>query len=83
MVSVWFLIHFSGEHLKSSHNAVKTTNLKDGLFSWKMTIPNLRDISVPTNWNGYKLFSMTQKVLEIDVIVYNMTKTLKYLRKFF
>ena len=68
---------------KSSHDAAKTTHLKDGLFSWKITIPTLRDISVPTNWNDYKFFSMTQKVLEIDVMVYNMTKNPKIYKKIF
>ena len=59
------MIHFSWEHLKSSNEVAKTTHLKDGLFSWKSNIPALRDISVPTNWNEYKFFSMTQKILEI------------------
>ena len=77
------MIHVSWEHPKSSHNAAKTTHLKDGLFSWKITIPTLRDISVPTNWNDYKFFSMTQKVLEIDVMVYNMTKNPKIYKKIF
>ena len=77
------MIHFSWEHLKSSHDAAKTTHLKDGLFSWKITIPTLRDISVPTNWNDNKFFSMTQKVLEIDVMVYNMTKNPKTYKKIF
>ena len=50
---------FFMEHLKSSYNAAKTTHLKDGLFSWKITIRNPRDISVSTKWTDYKLFSMT------------------------
>ena len=61
----WFIFHGS---------ISKTTHLKDGLFSLKIAIPTLRDISVPTNWNDYKFFSMTPKVLEIDMMVYNMTK---------
>ena len=77
------MIHFPWEHLKSSHNVAKTTHLKDGLFSWKITIPTLRDISAPTNWNVYKFFSMTQEVLEIDVMVYNMTKNPKIYKKIF
>ena len=52
-------------------------------FSWKITIPTLRDIVVPTNWNDYRFFSMTQKVLEIDVMVYNMTKNPKIYKKTF
>ena len=68
---------------KSSHDAAKTTHLKDGLFSWKITIPTLRDISVPTNWNEYKLFSMTQNFLEIDVMVYSMRKNPKIYKKIF
>ena len=48
-----------------------------------MTISTLRGISVPTNWNGYKLFSMTQKVLGIDVMVYNMTKNPRIYKKIF
>ena len=58
---------FSWEHLKSFHDAAKTTHLKDRLFSWKITIPTLRDISVPTSWNNYKFFSMTQKFLEVAI----------------
>ena len=65
------------------YNAPKTTHLKDGLFSWKITIPTLWDISAPTNWNDYKLFSMTQNVLEIDVMAYNMTKNPKIYKKIF
>ena len=74
-------IHFSSQHLKSSHDAAKTIHLKDELFSWKITISTLRDISVPTNWNDYKFFSMTQKFLEIDVMVCNMTKNTKICMK--
>ena len=55
----------------------KTTHLKDRLFSWKITIPTLRDISVPTNWNDYEFFFKTKKVLEIDVMICNMTKNPK------
>ena len=69
--------------ISNSHDAVTTTHLKDALFSWKITIPTLRDISVPTNWNDYKLLSMTQKVLEIDMMVYNMTKNPKIYKKVF
>ena len=43
----------------------------------------MRDISVPTNWNDYKFFSMTQKALEIDVNIYNMTKNPKIYKKIF
>ena len=43
----------------------------------------MRDISVPTNWNDYKFVSMTQKVLKIDVMVYNMTKNPKLHKKIF
>ena len=68
---------------KSSHDTAITAHLKGGLFSWKITIPTLRDISVPTNWNDYKLFSMKQKVLEIDVMVSNMTKNAKIYKKIF
>ena len=68
------MINFPWERLKNSHDAAKRTHLKDELFFWKITIPTLRNISVPTNWNDFKVFSMTQKVLEIDVVVYNMTK---------
>ena len=64
---------FSWEHFQSSHGAAKATHLKDGLFSWKIIIHTLRDISFPTNWNNYKLFSMIQKVLAIEVIVCEMT----------
>ena len=74
-------IHFSSQHLKSPHDATKTIHLKDELFSWKITISTLRDISVPTNWNDYKFFSMTQKFLEIDVMVCNMTKNTKICMK--
>ena len=66
---------------QSSHDAAKTTHLKDGLFSWKITIPTLRDICVPTNWNYYKFFSMTQEVLEINVMV--MRKNPKIYKKIF
>ena len=82
-VSVWFLIHFSWEPLKSSHDATKTTHLKDGLFSWKISIPTLRDICVTTKWNDYKFFSMTQKILEIDVMVYSMSSNPKIYQKIF
>ena len=68
---------------QSSHDAGITTHLKDRLFSWKITIPTLRDINVPTNWNDYKLFSMKQKVLEIDVMVSKMTKNPKIYKKIF
>ena len=61
----------------------KTTHLKDGLLSWKLTIPILREISVPTNWSVYKFFSVTQKVIEIDVMVYNMTKNPKIYKNIF
>ena len=74
-----FLIQFSWEHLKSSHDAVKATPLNYGLLSWKIAIPTLWDINVPTNWNEYKFFSVTQKVLEIVVIVYSMTKNPNYI----
>ena len=47
-----------------------------------MTIPTRRDISVPTNWNDYNFF-ITQNVLEIDVMVYNMTKKPKIYEKVF
>ena len=67
---------FSWEHLKSSRDYAKATHLKDGLFSWKITILTLRDIRVPANWNDYEFFYMTQKVLEIDTIQ-------KYIRKLF
>ena len=77
------MIHFSWEHLKSSHDFAKATHLKDELFSWKITIPTLRDISVPTNWNDYKFFSMIQKVLEIDVVVYNMANSPKIYKEIF
>ena len=53
------------------------------LFSWKITIPTLRDINVPMNWNDYKFFSMSQNVLKIDVMVYNMTKNPKMYKKIF
>ena len=59
----------------------KITHLKDGLFSWKITIPTLEDISVPTNWNNYKFFSMTQKFMEIIVMVYNKRKNPKIYKK--
>ena len=81
--SVGFLIHFWWEHLKSFHDAAKATHLKDGLFSCKITIPNLRDTSALTNWSDYKFFSMTQKVLEIEVIVHNMTKNPEIYMKIF
>ena len=42
----------------------KNNSFKRWIISWKITIPNLRDISVPTNWNDYKFFSMAQKGLE-------------------
>ena len=41
-----FLINFYGSIF---HDAAKTTHLTDRLFSWKITIPTLRDITVPTN----------------------------------
>ena len=61
----------------------KKTYLKDRLFCWKITIPTLRDISAPQNWNGYKFFSMTQKVLKIDVMINNMTENQKIYKKIF
>ena len=64
-VSLWFLIHFSQEHLKGSYNTAEITNFKDGLFSWKTTVPTLRDISFSTNLNDNKFFSMIQKVLKL------------------
>ena len=76
-------MHLSWEHLKSSHDAAKTAHLKNGLFSWKIISPTLRNISVPTNWNDYKFFSMTQTVLDIEVMVYNMTKNPKIYKKRF
>ena len=83
MISVWFLFLFWRKHFKSFQDAAKTTHLKDGLFSSKITIPTLRDISDPTNWNDYKFISMTEKVLEIDVMVYDMTKNPKTYQKIF
>ena len=67
---------FMGASQKSIDAAI-TTYLKGRLFYLKITIPTLRDISNPTNWNGYKFFSLTQKVLEIDGMVYNITKNLE------
>ena len=58
-------------------------HLKDELFSWKIAIPILRDISVPTNWNNYKFLSMTQKISEIHVMFYNMTKNPKIYKDIF
>ena len=81
LVSVWFLLHFSWGHLKSSHDAAKTTHLKDGLFPWKITILTLRDISVPTNWNNYKFFSMTQKVWKLIWWSITWQRIQKYIRK--
>ena len=75
----WFIFYGS----ISKVPAFSKVHLEDGLFSWKITIPSLRDNSVKTNWNDYKFFSMTRKVLEIDEMVYNMTKNPKmYIRKF-
>ena len=45
--------------------------------------PTLSEISVPRNGNNYKFFSMTRNVLEIDVMVYNMTKNPKIYNKIF
>ena len=50
-------------HLESSRDAAKTTHLKDGLFSWKITIPTLRDNSVPTNWSDNKILFYDSKSL--------------------
>ena len=55
----------------------KTSSVKDELFCSKITIPTIRDISVPTNWNDYNFCPITQNTLEIDVIVYNMAKNPK------
>ena len=52
-------------------------------FLEKLPFHTLRDISVPKNVSDYKLFSVTQKVLEIDMIVYNMTKNPKIYKKTF
>ena len=59
----------------------KTIDLKDGLLSSKITIPTLGDISVPTNWNNYKFFSISQNVMEINVMVYNKRKNPKIFKK--
>ena len=74
---------FTRASQKSQWCGKNNSFLKDGLFLWKKTIPTLRDISVPTNWNDYKFFSMTQKVLETDVMVYIMTKNPKKYKKMF
>ena len=66
-----------------SHDAANTTHLKGGLFYWIIILPTLRDENVPTNWNDYKFFCVTQKVLEIDMMVYNMTKNEKISKKAF
>ena len=62
-----------------SHDTANTTHLKGGII----ILPTLRDVNVPTNWNDYKFFCVTQKVLEIDVMVYNMTKNEKISKKTF
>ena len=51
------------------------------IFLEKLPFPPLRDISFPTNRNEYKFFSITQKVLEIDVMVYDITKNPKTYKK--
>ena len=81
MYDFWFTFHGSISKVPTIQQ--KKTHSKDGLFFWNITIHTLRDISVPTNWNDYKFFSMTQKVLEIDVMVYNMTKNPKIYKKIF
>ena len=58
-------------------------HLKDEKKKKKIAIPILRDISVPTNWNNYKFLSMTQKISEIHVMFYNMTKNPKIYKDIF
>ena len=62
---------FFMEHLKSSHDFAKKNSFKRWIIFLKHYYSH---INVPTNWNDYKFFSMTWKVLETDVMVYNMTK---------
>ena len=75
-------LFFMGESQKIKQCS-KSNSFDNFIISLKITIPNLRGISVPTNRNDYKLFSVTQRFLEIYLIVYNMTKNPKIYEKNF